>query len=128
MGEDVATGMHAVLANEPTLHYAIAGHTHEKRFDIVSKETTTTAVTAVQQQVYFNTGSWTTHLALPTSEEVTPELVAWLRKPDWKGVPLRDITQFLFVLVTSSDDEPATAQLCVWEGGTNGSYRVLTGA
>ena len=59
---------------------------------------------------------------------MTPELVAWLQKPDWNAIPLRDITQFLFVLVTSSNDESATAQLCVWEGGTDGSYRVLTQA
>ena len=79
----------------------------------------------IQPQIYFNTGSWTTHLALPKPEEVTPELVAWLRKPDWDAVPLCDVTQFLFVLVTSDNDKPTIAQLCVWEGGTHGSYRVL---
>ena len=119
MGEDVASGMHGVLKNEPALRYAIAGHTHQKRFDQISSDAT---------QVYFNTGSWTTHLALPKPGEVTPELVAWLRKPNWNSVPLRDITQFLFVLVTSDNDKPATVQLCEWEGGTDGSYHILSQA
>lgn len=121
MGEGVAAGMHSVLKNEPTLRYAIAGHTHQMRVDHISNE-------VMQPQMYFNTGSWTTHLALPKPEEVTPELVAWLRDPNWNAVPLHDITQFLFVLVTSNDDASATAQLCVWEGGTDGSYRVLVEA
>ena len=118
MGESVAAGMRSVLENDPTLRYAIAGHTHQMYIDHIPDGT-------IQPQIYFNTGSWTTHLALPRPEEVTPELVAWLRKPDWNAVPLRDITQFLFVLVTSDDDEPTTAHLCVWKGGTHGSYRVL---
>ncbi len=118
MSEDVAVGMHSVLENDSTLRYAIAGHTHLMRVDQTSDG-------AAQQQVYFNTGSWTTHLALPKPEEVTPELITWLRDPDWNAVPLRDVTQFLFVMVTSDDNESATAQLCVWEGGTHGSYRVL---
>ena len=33
MGEAVAAGMHAVLNNDPTLRYAIAGHTHMVRID-----------------------------------------------------------------------------------------------
>ena len=121
MGEGVAAGMHSILENDPSLRYAIAGHTHQMRVDHISNE-------ATQEQVYFNTGSWTTHLALPELEEVTPELVVWLRNPDWNAIPLRDITQFLFVLVTSGDDVPATVQLCIWEGGTDGSYRVLVEA
>ncbi len=119
MGESVAVGMHHVLANDPTLRYAIAGHTHQMLINQIP------ATDAVQQQVYFNTGSWTTHLALPQSEEVTPELVAWLHDPDWNAVPLHDITQFLFVLVKSDDKESATVQLCAWEGDTQGSYRIL---
>jgi len=118
MDEGVTAGMHRVLENDPTLRYAIAGHTHQMRFDTIPNG-------AMQQQAYFNTGSWTTHLALPTSEEVTPALVTWLRNPDWNAVPLRDITQFLFVLVISDDDESTTAQLCIWEGDTHGSYQVL---
>ena len=119
MGEDVASGMRSVLENDPALRYAIAGHTHQMRFDSIP------STDPLHSQTYFNTGSWTTHLALPKPEEVTPELVAWLRIPDWSAVPLCDTTQFLFVLVTSTDDEPVTAQLCVWEGGTHDSYRVL---
>ena len=118
MGEEVARGMQAILENDPSLRYTIAGHTHQMRVDSIPDETR-------HKQLYFNTGSWTTHLALPTPEEVTPELVAWLRNPDWNAVPLRDTTQFLFVLVTSDDAVSATAQLCVWEGGIQGSYRVL---
>ncbi len=119
MGESVAAGMHHVLENDSTLRYAIAGHTHQMLF----KQTPVGG--AVQEQAYFNTGSWTTHLALPRPEEVTPELVAWLHDPDWNAVPLRDITQFLFVLVKSDDNEPESVQLCAWEGDTLGSYRVL---
>ncbi len=119
MSEDVASGMHGVLKTEPALQYAIAGHTHQKRFDQIASP-------ATARQVYFNTGSWTTHLALPTQEEVTPELVAWLRKPNWNAVPLRDITQFLFVVVTFDNDKPTTAQLCEWQGGSDGSYRILS--
>ncbi len=119
MGEEVAVGMHNVLSSDPTLRYAIAGHTHQLRFDPGSD---------AQHTTYFNTSSWTTHLALPDSTEVTPELVAWLQAPDWRNVALRDITQFPFVLVTSSLDEPSHASLCAWEGGTNGNYRILVEA
>ena len=119
MGEGVATGMHRVLENDSTLRYAIAGHTHQMRFDSIP------STDAQHSQTYFNTGSWTTHLALPKPEEVTPELVTWLRDPNWNAIPLRDTTQFLFVLVTSADDELATAHLCMWEGGVHDSYRVL---
>ncbi len=110
--------MHNLLKNEPGLRYAIAGHTHQTRTDRI-------IFSGVGHQVYFNAGSWTTHLALPTPHEVTPALVEWLRSPDWHAVPLRDTTQFVFVLITSSQDEPTTASLCAWEGGTHGNYRVL---
>jgi UDP-2,3-diacylglucosamine pyrophosphatase LpxH len=79
MGEEVALGMHNVLANDPTIRYAIAGHTHQLRFDPGSDE---------RQTTYFNTSSWTNHLALPNSTEVTPELVSWLQAPDWRNFPL----------------------------------------
>ncbi len=118
MGKEVAAGMHAILEKYPSLRYAIAGHTHERRAEQMPSTTT-------QEQIYFNTGSWTTHLSLPEQEEVTPELVSWLCKPDWNAVPLRDITQFLFVMVTSQNDAPATAHLCYWEGGIDGSYRIV---
>ena len=118
MSEDVALGVCGVLESDPTLRYAIAGHTHQTRIDSTPDSTIT-------PQVYFNTGSWTTHLALPAPEDVTPALVEWLRAPDWNAVPLRDNTQFVFVLVTSSDDQPTTASLCAWEDDTNHSYRIL---
>jgi UDP-2,3-diacylglucosamine pyrophosphatase LpxH len=119
MGEEVAIGMHNVLSNDPTLRYAIAGHTHQLRFDPGSDE---------RQTTYFNTSSWTNHLALPNSTEVTPELVSWLQAPDWRNIPLRDITQFPFVLVTSSPNELSHASLCAWEGGIHGDYRILVEA
>ncbi len=121
MSEDVALSMRNVLEGNPALRYAIAGHTHQTRFDSIPDSET-------RPQVYFNTGSWTTHLALPVSEDITPELVERLRTPDWNVVPLRDSAQFVFVLVTSSDDEPTTANLCAWEDGAHCSYRILTQA
>ncbi len=75
--------------------------------------------------MYLNTGGWTWWLALPAPEEVTPELVAWLREPDWGNIPLRDIPpQCVFALVNAAEG-PSSASLCVWEGGGNGQYRVL---
>ncbi len=56
MGESVAAGMFDVLKNEPSLRYAIAGHTHMERMDPMSDGS----------QLYLNTASWTTRLALPT--------------------------------------------------------------
>jgi UDP-2,3-diacylglucosamine pyrophosphatase LpxH len=124
MGESVATGMHDVLKHDPTLRYAIAGHTHMVRIDPLSSDTQAT-------QSYLNTASWTTRLALPAPGEVTPELIEWLRKPDWQHIPLRDVTQFIFGLIEGERDEnqtdrsPSNASLCVWEGGSQGSYHVL---
>ncbi len=115
MGEDVARGMHAVLSSRPQLRYAIAGHTHMARIDPINNGT----------QSYLNTSSWTTHFAQPAPGDVTPALVEWLRKPDWSNIPLRDVTQRIFAMVTSSDSGPSSASLCVWEGGSKGSYRVL---
>ena len=63
--------------------------------------------------------------------EVNAALVEWLRRPDWKHDPLRDVTQFVFALVNehiqgeSQQGRASSASLCVWEGGTKGSYRVL---
>jgi len=121
MGEAVAVGMHNVLYSDSALRYAIAGHTHQLRVQQIGAD-------SGKHVTYFNTGSWTTHLALPAPAEVTPELVEWLRTPDWDRMPLRDITQFAFVLVTSSQDSPSTANLCTWEGGTHGNYRIMTEA
>ncbi len=123
MGEAVAAGMHHVLQSDPTLRYALAGHTHMTRIDPINQGA----------QVYLNTGSWTTRLAIPAPGEITPALIDWLRQPDWNAIPLRDRTQLLFALVnakaersaTGEDELRSSASLCVWEGGTKGNYRVL---
>lgn len=115
MGEGVAAGMHHVLKQEPQLRYAIAGHTHMVRIDSVNNGA----------QSYLNTASWSTRLALPAPGEVTPELIEWLRNPNWQHVPLRDVTQLTFAMVNTTPDGRSSASLCAWEGGTKGSYRVL---
>ena len=116
MAESVARGMHAVLANDPSLRYAIAGHTHMVRIDSINNGA----------QSYLNTASWTKRLALPAPGDVNTSLVEWLGQPDWKHIPLRDVTQLTFALVTQHQQgEPSSASLCVWEGGPKGSYRVL---
>ncbi len=115
MGEAVATGMQAVLRNDPTLRYAIAGHTHMVRIDPVNNG----------RQSYLNTASWTARLALPAPGEVNAGLIEWFRRPDWEQVPLRDETQFTFAMVNSTAGGASSASLCVWEGGLKGSYRVL---
>lgn len=118
MGESVAAGMHDILEKDPSLRYAIAGHTHMVRIDPLSSDTQFT-------QSYLNTASWTLRFALPAPGEVTSELVEWLRKPNWQHIPLRDVTQFTFAMVNIPTDGPSSASLCVWEGGSQGSYRVL---
>ena len=115
MGEGVAAGMRGVLNNDPQLRYAIAGHTHMVRIETVGNGA----------QSYLNTASWTTRLALPAPGEVNAALVEWLRHPDWDRVPLRDVTQLIFAMINSTTDGPSSASLCVWEGGTRGSYSVL---
>jgi len=115
MGEGVARDMHRLLSEQPALRYAIAGHTHMVRIDLVNNGA----------QSYLNTGSWTIRVAPPAPGDVTPALVEWLRKPDWAAIPLRDVTQRIFALVNANDNEPASASLCVWDGGRNGSYHVL---
>ncbi len=116
MAEEVAAGMHNVLNNDPALRYAIAGHTHMVRIDPVNEG----------RQVYLNTATWTTRLAQPAPGEITPELIAWLRAPDWQNIPLRDMTALVFATITAESKTTASsASLCVWEGGAKGSYRVL---
>jgi UDP-2,3-diacylglucosamine pyrophosphatase LpxH len=115
MGESVAMGMHAVLQNEPQLRYAIAGHTHMVRIDLVNNG----------MQSYLNTGTWTTRLALPAPGEVNAALVEWLRQPDWQQIPLRDVSQLTFAMLNATSHEPCSGSLCVWEGGHKGSYRVI---
>jgi UDP-2,3-diacylglucosamine pyrophosphatase LpxH len=115
MGESVAAGMHTVLRNDSTLRYAIAGHTHMIRSDAVNNST----------QTYLNTASWTTRVALPASDEITSELVAWLRQPDWQHIALQDVTQLVFALVDASSQGPSNATLCFWDGGINGHYHTF---
>ncbi len=118
MGESVAAGMHNVLRSDSMLRYAIAGHTHMVRIDPFKSE-------ATGQQVYLNTASWTTRVALPAPAEITAEVAAWLRQPDWTNIPLRDATQLIFAMVNAAAGGPSSASLCLWEGGKNGHYRVL---
>lgn len=113
MGEHVARGMYNVLRRgvpcgaHPTLRFAIAGHTHMMRRNPLSNGA----------QVYLNTGTWTTRLALPAPEEITTELVQWLRQPDWKNNPLRNRTQVSFVLIQAEEGAPSHVSLCVWQSG-----------
>jgi hypothetical protein len=116
--DSVTAGMHTVLNSDPSLRYALAGHTHTARIDLVKGHT-------AEQQVYLNTGSWTTKLALPAPGEVTPELLAWLREPDLGNIPLRQIPlQCVFALVDATK-KPSITSLYIWEDGSNGQYRVL---
>jgi UDP-2,3-diacylglucosamine pyrophosphatase LpxH len=115
MGEDVAHGMHAVLAREPDLRYAIAGHTHMTRIDLVNNGT----------QSYLNTGSWTSRIALPAPGEVNNALVEWLKHPENEHIPLRDVTQLVFALVNSTPAGSSSASLCAWEGESGSGYRIL---
>ena len=115
MGESVAHGMRNVLRSDPTLRYAIAGHTHMMRRDPANNGS----------QVYLNTASWTKRQAVPTSDEITPALVDWLREPGNQADPLHDITQAVFALVRADDGGSSDACLCAWEGGEQGYYRVL---
>jgi hypothetical protein len=119
IGDSVAAGMHHVLHSDPSLRYALAGHTHTACIDPIKGGT-------AEQQVYLNTGCWMTRLALPAPEEVTPELVAWLREPDRGHIPLREVPpQCVFALVNATTEEPSSASLCIWEGGSSGQYGVL---
>ncbi|GAC1300240.1 MAG: hypothetical protein NVSMB27_40630 [Ktedonobacteraceae bacterium] len=117
--DSVAAGIYAVLKCDPSLRYALAGHTHKPRIDSIKGG-------RAKQQVYLNTGSWLSRLALPAPAEVTPELVAWLSEPDRGHIPLRDVPpQCVFALVSATPGEPSSASLCVWEGACRGQYRVL---
>lgn len=111
-GGSVAQGLAAVLAADATLRYALAGHTHSSCVD------------PLNGQVYINTGSWVARYAQPAPDEVTPELVAWLQSPDWEHIPLRDVTSLPFALITANNG-PASANLCVWEGGLHGRFRIV---
>ncbi len=115
MGESVTRGMQNVLRNDSTLRYAIAGHTHILRQDSLHGGA----------QTYLNTATWTLRQGLPENEAITPELQTWLRQPDNTAAPLRDLTQSVFALITATEGSPSQACLCVWEGGKQGSFRIL---
>jgi UDP-2,3-diacylglucosamine pyrophosphatase LpxH len=116
MAESTAQGIQNTLRNDHSIGYAIAGHTHMHRINSINDGS----------QVYLNTGTWTTRYALPGADEITPELIAWLSKPDWNAIPLRDMTQLIFALIRAEDGSPSRVNLCVWQGGVDGTYHVLT--
>jgi hypothetical protein len=115
MAESIAMGMLNSLQNSPEIRFAIAGHTHIDRINAINHGS----------QVYMNTGTWTTRYALPEPDEITPELIAWLSKPDWNAIPFRDRTEFVFVLIRAEGASPSSVHLCAWQGGEKGSYHVL---
>ena len=112
MGKSVALGMQSVLHDDPTLRYAIAGHTHMLRHDTLNGGA----------QTYLNTATWTKREYKPMPDDITPELAQWLREPWHEASPLRDSTQMIFALVRGEDGQPSTAALCVWDGGEQGHY------
>jgi UDP-2,3-diacylglucosamine pyrophosphatase LpxH len=116
MAESTARGMQNILHDDPSIRCAIAGHTHMHRVDTINDGS----------QVYLNTGTWTTRYAIPEPDKITPQLIAWLRRPDWNEIPFRDMTQFVFAFIHTGDDSSSNATLCAWEGGVNGTYRILT--
>ncbi len=126
MGEDVARGMHTVLKQHPEIRYAIAGHTHMQRVDQLHAQDEGHGAIP---QYYLNTGSWTTRVAMPTPADLAAPhgaaLLAWLQDPIWEQPLLRDVTELVFALLVSDEGQPSRAQLCVWEGGERGRYRIL---
>lgn len=115
MGESVALGMQSVLRDNPTLRYAIAGHTHMLRHDTLNGGA----------QMYLNTATWTKREEKPTPDDVTPELAQWLGEPWQATSPLRDRTEMIFALVRGEDGQASTADLCAWNGDEQGHYRIL---
>jgi UDP-2,3-diacylglucosamine pyrophosphatase LpxH len=116
MAESTALGIQNSIHNDRSVHYAIAGHTHRLRINSINDGS----------QIYLNTGTWTTRYALPSPDEITPELIAWLSNPDWNAIPLRDTTQLFFALILTDEGSPSNVNLCVWQGGEKGTYHVVT--
>lgn len=112
--EDTTRGMHQMLREHPEIRIAVAGHTHITRFDRA----------AAHGQIYLNTATWTRRLAPPRPEELTPEVVAWLRQPEMESSPLNSKTGYVFAWIETESGQPSSARLCEWQGG-NGAYRVL---
>jgi UDP-2,3-diacylglucosamine pyrophosphatase LpxH len=118
-GDSVAAGMHPILKSDHSLRFALAGHTHKVRVDSFKSG-------KAPEQMYLNTGSWLSRLALPRPEEVTPEVVAWLRRPTREHIPLRDVPpQCTFALIRSANGGPSHASLCRWDRESKGQFRVL---
>jgi UDP-2,3-diacylglucosamine pyrophosphatase LpxH len=117
MAESTAQGMQNRAQIDHSVRYAIAGHTHMHRINSFNNGS----------QYYLNAGTWTTRYALPDHDEITLELIAWLTKPDWNAIPLREITQPVFALIRTKEGLPSTVNLCVWQGGKSGNYHILTG-
>ena len=118
-GDSVAAGMHPILKSDHSLRYALAGHTHKVRLDPLKSR-------KAPPRMYLNTGSWLSRLALPRPEEVTPELVAWLRKPTREHIPLRDVPpRCTFALIQAGSGGPSHASLCLWDTESEGQFRVL---
>lgn len=116
MAESTALGIRNSLHNDYSVRYAIAGHTHMHRINSINDGS----------QVYLNTGTWTTRYALPKPDEITSELIAWLSKPDWNAIPLRNMTQLYFALICTDEESLSNVNLCVWQGGEKGAYHTLT--
>jgi len=115
MAESTALGIQNSLHNDHSVRYAIVGHTHMHRINSINNGS----------QVYLNTGTWTTRYALPKADEITLDLIAWLSKPDWNAIPLRDMTQLFFALIRTDEGSPSRVNLCVWQGGEKGTYHVV---
>lgn len=113
--DDTMRGMHTLLRTHPDLRVALAGHTHLLRSDTLD----------AGRQRYLNTATWITRYAPPTPEQLTPEVLAWLRQPDKIRLPLQDKSGYVFAWIRTQTGRPSTANLCVWEGGKDGRYRVL---
>jgi hypothetical protein len=117
--DSVAAGIHPILKSDHSLRYALAGHTHKVRIDTFKSE-------KALQQVYLNTGSWLSRLALPRREEVTAEVVAWLRKPTREHIPFHVVPpRCAFAFIRAANGGPANASLCLWEGTSGRQYRIL---
>lgn len=112
--DSTTRGLHHLLHTHPALRVATAGHTHMLRHDLLSQG----------QQAYLNTATWIVRYAPPVPEELTPEVVTWLRHPDQEQVPFANRTDAVFVWISGENGQPSTARLCAWEGGEQGHYRL----
>ena len=107
--------MHLFLQHQPTCRIAIAGHTHLMRYDHLP----------AQGQLYLNLATWIIRLKPPLPATFSPEILSWLLQPDLTQAPLENQSAFLFAWIKAEDGQPATANLCSWEGGSAGNYQIL---